>query len=98
MTSLLNIGFIVSIAAYVVGALFYARVQLATAPPLRRLAFIGTLFIIIAIAVSVADDHAWVKTAFTIYVALTVYGWFSSAHEASRRGVMSTGIARALIK
>lgn len=98
MSELLTAIFVLSVAAYVIGALIYARVQLQTAPPLRRLAFIGTLFIIIAIVVSVVHDHPWIRVAFPIYVGFTVYGWISSAHEATRRGARSTGIARALIR
>lgn len=98
MNALAAAFFAISIGAYVIGALIYARVALAEAPVVRRLAFIGTLLIVILIVVSTADTHPWLLIAFPLYVALTIYGWIASAREASRRGVKSTGIARMLIR
>lgn len=90
--------FAFSLFVYVFGAVLYSRAALAESSPLRRLAFVGSMFIVIAIAASVVRDHRWVEVAFPIYVGCTIYGWMASSRDANRRGVRPTGIARAILK
>lgn len=83
---------------YVVAALGYARVALSDAGPIRRIAFMGSMLILIGIVFSTVDEHKWIAGAFASYVVATIYGWRSSAKDAVARGKQATGFARALMR
>lgn len=88
----------VSAIVYVVAALGYARVALSEAGPIRRLAFMASMLILIGIVFSTVDEHDWIAGAFSAYVMATVYGWRASAKDAVARGKKATGFARALMR